>query len=403
VSARLSLAALLALATPVSAGEPALPVTVDLFQAGQGGYELYRIPGLVVTSKGTLLAYCEARKGSRSDWGTIDLLFRRSTDGGKTWSDPYPAGRVAGPHTKNPVALAQKLADPDTITYNNPVAIADRQAGTVHFLFCLEYMRCFYQRSDDDGVTFSKPVEITAAFEPFREKFAWKVLATGPGHGIRMTSGRLLVPVWLSTGTGGHAHRPSVVATIFSDDAGKTWKAGDIVASATDPLTNPNETAAEQLCDGQVVLNIRSESKENRRAVAFSKDGSSSWSRPAFDDALAEPVCFGSLCRLSAKPADDRDRLLFANPDHLGRADGKERPGQGRDRKNLTVRLSYDEGKTWAASRVLDPGPAAYCDLAAGSDGAIYCLYERGGYKTLTLARFDTAWLTAGKDRFPAK
>jgi sialidase-1 len=391
------------------AAEPLLD-KIDLFEAGKDGYALYRIPGIVVTAKGTLLAYCEARKSDRSDWCTIDILMRRSTDGGKNWSAAKKIAEVAGPFKKNSVALAQKLAQPDDVTYNNPVAIVDAKAGAVHFLFCLEYMRCFYQRSDDDGQTFSKPVEITSVFEAFRKDYDWKVLATGPAHGIQLKNGRLVVPVWLSTGTGGHAHRPSVVSTIISDDQGKTWKAGEIAANATDPLTNPNETVVAQLSDGRVMLNMRSESKPHRRAVTFSTDGATGWSKPAFDDQLQEPICMASLCRLTEKPKVDKDRLLFANPDNLDRADGKAEAGKSRDRKNLTVKLSYDEGKTWAVSKPLEPGPSAYSDLAVGPGGSIYCLYERGKpdakgsspYQLLTLARFNLEWLTEGKDRVAA-
>jgi sialidase-1 len=368
----------------------------DLFEGGKGCYQLYRIPGLVATKKGTLLAYCEARKSDRGDWGTIDLLLRRSTDGGRTWSAPRNVARVKGPHRKNPVALAQKLARSDDVTYNNPVAIADHRTGAVHFLFCLEYMRCFYQRSDDDGQTFPAPVEITSTFERFRKHYAWKVLATGPGHGIHLQRGRLLVPVWLSTGTGGHAHRPSAIATIYSDDGGKTWQAGDIVADDTGPLINPNEATAVELAGGRVMLNIRSESKQHRRAITTSPDGATKWSRPSFDDQLVEPICMASLCRYDAR------RILFANPHNLGRERGKAVAGQGRDRKNLTVKLSSDEGKTWSVSRVLDPGVSGYCDLAVLPDGTICCLYERGSrdgksfYATraLTLARFNLDWLT---------
>jgi sialidase-1 len=393
----------------LGAAEPSL-TRIDLFEAGKGGYEVYRIPGIVATSKGTLLAYCEARKSGRGDWGAIDLLLRRSSDGGKTWSDPYKIAQVDGPHTKNPVAVRQKLGNPGDVTYNNPVAIADHATGAVHLLFCLEYMRCFYQRSDDDGKTFTRPREITDTFESLRKDYDWKVLATGPGHGIQLQNGRLLVPAWLSTGTGGHAHRPSVVTTISSDDGGKTWQRGEIVANETDPLTNPNETAAVQLADGRVMLNIRSESKQHRRAVAFSKDGSSDWTRPVFDEKLLEPICFASLCRLTQKPTQDRNRLLFANPDNLDRADGKARPGQSRDRKNLSVRLSYDEGQKWEVSRTLEAGVSGYCDLTVGPDGAIYCFYERGGTdgksafltRSLTLARFNLEWLTNGKDQLPA-
>ncbi|MGC3966856.1 MAG: sialidase family protein [Pirellulales bacterium] len=170
------------------------------------------------------------------------------------------------------------------MTYNNAVGFADRD-GTVHFLFCLEYCRCFYIRSDDDGQTFSKPVEITSAFEKFRSEYDWKVLATGPAHGIQLRSGRLIVPVWLSTGTGGHAHRPSVTSTIYSDDHGRTWHAGDIAVPNTDEWVFPNETVVVELADGRVMLNVRSESKNHRRIVTISPDGATGWSTPKFDDA----------------------------------------------------------------------------------------------------------------------
>src|SRR5204863_4843812 len=131
-----------------------------------------------------------------SDWDAIDILLRRSPDDGKTWSEPKRVADVPGPKAKNPAALALKFVNPEDVTCNNPVLIAGRD-GAVHFLFCLEYQRCFYTRSDDDGQTFSKPVEITPAFEKFRKDYDWKVLATGPNHGIQLRSGRLLVPVWL--------------------------------------------------------------------------------------------------------------------------------------------------------------------------------------------------------------
>jgi sialidase-1 len=397
MNSRAVLTVILGLSTAAHA-PAADPVKHDLFEAGKGRYALYRIPGLVVTPKGTLLAYCEARKTGRGDWGAIDLLLRRGTDGGKTWSDPQQLPPVPGPHRKNPAALAQKLADPSAVTYNNPVAIPDAKTGAVHFVFCLEYMRCFYCRSDDDGRTFSAPVEITPTFDRFRKDYEWKVLATGPGHGIQLKNGRLLVPVWLSSGTGGHAHRPSVVSTVYSDDGGKTWERGAIAATETDPLTNPNETVAVQLADGRVMLNIRSESKRHRRAVAFSPDGATNWTKPVFDDALLEPICMAGICRVSESPPADRNRIVFANPHNLERSTGKAVPGQGRDRKNLTIKLSYDEGRTWPVSKPLEPGRSGYSDLAAGPGGAIHCFYERDG-RFLTLATFDLAWLTDGKDR----
>jgi len=403
---KMALATTVLLLAGLASGADPLLEKVDIFKAGDDGYTLYRIPGIVVTAKGTVLAYCEARKSDRGDWGPIDIVMRRSTDGGKSWSPMQSIANVEGPKTKNPVAIAQKLVSGDKdVTYNNAVAIADSN-GAVHMLFCLEYMRCFYQRSDDDGLTWTKPVEITSTFEAFRPHYDWKVLATGPAHGIQLKNGRLIVPVWMSLGTGGHAHRPSIVSVIYSDDLGATWKAGDIAAPNTEETINPNETVIAQLADGRVMLNIRSESKANRRLVSTSADGATGWSKPAFHSELLEPICMASLVRFSEAPAKDKNRLLFANPHNLERADGKTTPGLGRDRKNVSIKLSYDEGQTWPVSKTLEAGFSGYSDLAVLPDGTALCFYERGStdgkniYKTglLTVARFNLEWLTDGKD-----
>lgn len=374
------------------------PQRQTIFQSGQGGYAQYRIPGIVVTRKGTILAYAEARKSLRGDWNTIDIVLRRSTDNGRSWSPSRLIAQVDGPKSKNPVALLQNLANTNEVTYNNPVAIADRKSGAVHFLFCLEYMRAFYMRSDDEGQTFSKPVEITAAFDSFRPEYPWKVLATGPGHGIQLRNGRLLVPVWLSTGTGGHAHRPSVASTIYSDDSGKTWHRGDISVPDTPEFVFPNETAAAQLSDGRVLLNVRTESKTHRRTIVTSPDGAKNWSAPRFDQQLLEPICFGTILSLGGK------RLVFANPDNLKKGDTDGEPGKNRDRKNLTVHFSSDDAATWKSKRVIEPGWSGYSDLAQASDGKILLFYELGAkdgtaFQTasLELAAFPISWLNSKK------
>ncbi|MBA4020633.1 MAG: exo-alpha-sialidase [Pirellula sp.] len=399
--------AIASVCTTLRAAEPLLE-QIPMFESGKEDYAIYRIPGLIVTAKGTVLAYCEARRTGKSDWDTIDIMLRRSTDGGKTFSPRQKIADVPGPHIKNPVALAQKLAEPTDITYNNAVGFADRD-GSVHFLFCLEYSRCFYIRSDDDGQTFSAPVEITGAFEKFRSDYDWKVLATGPAHGIQLRTGRLVVPIWLSTGTGGHAHRPSVTSTIYSDDHGRTWKAGDVAVPNTEEWVNPNETVIVELADGRVMLNVRSESLNHRRLVTVSPDGATGWSKPKFDDALLEPICMASIVRFSAQPTGDKNRIVFANPHNLSRLDGKEDAGKSRDRKNISIKVSYDEGQTWEVNKVLEPSYSAYSDLAVLPDGTILCLYETGrksdkekkkstSYAGLTLARFNMEWLTDGRD-----
>ncbi|MFN8687698.1 MAG: exo-alpha-sialidase [Acidobacteriota bacterium] len=371
------------------------PFRTDVFTTGDQGYAMFRIPGLTVTPKGALLAYAEGRKSSSSDWADIDIVVRRSEDGGATWSDLKAIGKLPATPAQNPAAA--RLGRPAShITYNNPVAFADRKKGLVHFIYCVEYMRAFYLRSDDDGRTFSAPVEITSTFDQFQKDYAWKVFATGPGHGIQLRNGRLLVPVWLSTSET-NPHKPSVAATIYSDDHGKTWKRGDIAVPSQGEVVDPSETVAVQLASGRVMLNARTISPRHRRVVLTSKDGATKWSAPRFQQELVEPICFGSLVRHSGK------KLLFVNPDNLLKAGLEGAPGQSRDRRNLTIRLSEDDGETWKTQRVIDPGWTAYADLNTSPDGAIYVLYERGEpdparlrIASLTLVHFPLAWVRAG-------
>jgi len=371
------------LAWPVFGAESSFQTT-RLFEGDSGGYKLYRIPGIVVTKRGTILAYTEARRTGNGDWDSIDVLMRRSTDGGATFSPQAVTARAPGKIERSSVAVERKQGRPGDVTYNNPVAIADAN-GAVHFLFCLEYMRAFYMRSDDDGQTFSVPVEITGVFHEFRPEYAWRVIATGPGHGIQLRSGRLLVPVWLALGTVGNGHHPSVNATIYSDDHGVTWHRGEIAMLSTARFPDPNETSAVELDDGSVMLNVRTEASENRRAVVTSKNGATHWSAPQFAVDLPDPICFASMARLTPS------RILFVNPDSLVRA-------------NLTVRLSYDEGRHWTVKRTVEPDATGYADLAVMPDGTILCLYEAVSARhDEMLARFNLEWLTEGKDSLKGK
>jgi sialidase-1 len=320
------------------------------------------------------LAYCEARNPTASDWGNIDLLLRRSVDCGKTWLPPPNVPKVAGPHRTNPAAPGRKLTDERWVTYNNPVAVADRSGDGAHFLFCLESMRAFYTRSGDGGATFEPPIEITDCFEGFRANYDWKVIATGPGHGIPTRRGRLVVPVWLSPATGGNAHRPSVTATIFSDESGRSWRAGEIAVPDTSETSLPNEASIAEPRGGRVLLNVRSESQDGHRILVESPDGAIRWSRPRFNADLVDPVCFGSMLRLGGGKT-----LVFAVPAE-------------RARRNLTLRISRDGGRSWRVSRSISTGRAGYSDLAEGGDGqSILRFYERGA---LTEGRFRAARLT---------
>jgi sialidase-1 len=375
-----------AVLTPAAlpAAEPLFEQT-DVFPAGLNGVTLYRIPGIVVTPKGTALAYCEARKDSKADWGEIEIHLRRSTDGGKTWE---PAKQIAH-HGDRIEGNPRKKKDGGEReqTVNNPVAIVDRDTGAIEFLYCVNYARCFSMRSTDDGVSWSPPVEITAAFEPFRRHYDWKVIATGPGHGIQLKSGRLVVPIWLAYGKIGD-HSPSAAATIYSDDHGKTWRAGDLAVPNADGFDNPNETMLAELSDGRVMLVTRSVSKASRKILVTSPDGATGWSRPAFHDQLWEPICMASIVAHPSRPGT----LLFSNPHSLALdADGKEIPGGRGKRQNLSIKLSRDDGKTWPVNKTLNAGLSAYSDLAVLPDGTVLCLYE--GDDRMIAARFNLDWL----------
>ena len=378
-------------ALQLTAIEPLFEKT-DVFPPGLNDITRYRIPGIVVTPKGTVLAYAEARKNSSSDWGEIEIHLRRSMDGGKTWEAGKPIAHLGARLEGNP---HKKEGGEKEQTVNNPVAIVDRATGAIEFLYCINYARCYSMRSIDDGLTWSTPSDITATFEPFRKHYDWKVIATGPGHGIQIKSGRLVVPIWLAYGKDGD-HGPSAAATIFSDDHGKTWQAGDLCLPNEGDFSNPNETMITELSDGRVMLVARSMSKANRKIVTISPDGARDWTKPAFHNQLWEPVCMASIVSYPSKPGT----LIFSNPHTLkfGK-DGQEVPASRGKRENLSIKLSSDDGKTWPVNKTLDAGPSAYSDLAVLPDGTVLCLYE--GKADIQVARFNLEWIADNKALSP--
>jgi sialidase-1 len=374
------------------AAEPFLEKTV-LFEELSNGFTLYRIPGIVVTAKGSVLVYCEARKFSGADRGEIEIHLRRSTDGGRTFS---PAKQVAhmGPRlARNPHMSDEKkgkdMGGPDEQTVNNPVAIATRE-GVVHLLYCVEYMRCFYLRSEDDGIHWTKPIEITSTFENFRNELDWQVIATGPGHAMEMENGRLCVPFWMAT-YDSEASLRKAVGVIFSDDAGKTWQRGEIaIPGAGEPNIVP-------LADGRALITARNSNSRDRRLVSYSPDGAGGWSKPAFAEDLPEPGCMAGIIAHPGNSTLSGPLVLFSNPHTTAREHSA--------RRDVTIKLSRDGGMTWPVKKTLQPGPSAYSDLAVLPDGTVLCFYESGtdkpvvirkrdwAYANLTLARFNLEWI----------
>ena len=278
-----------------------------------------------------------------------------------------------------------KVADMGEDTVGNPTPVVERKTGTIFLLMTSNPGAATEQqiagrapgasrtvwitRSRDDGATWATPLEITSQVK--RSDWTW--YATGPGNGIQLRNGRLVVPCDHNRQDGNTRHSH----VIYSDDRGTTWRIGGVAEDKT------NESAVAELKDGSLLLNMRSYHGKNRRAVARSRDGGLTWSAVELDDTLIEPVCQASL--IAAVPAGRKPdgRLLFSNP-------------AATTRTRMTVRLSEDDGRTWNASRVLYEGPSAYSSLAMLRSGAVGVLYESGErqpYERITFARFDVAWI----------
>ena len=333
---------------------PPLTPEVTVFRAGEDGYHTYRIPALVATKKRTLLAFCEGRRSARGDSGNIDVLVKRSTDQGRTWS------------------RASTVADFDGDTIGNPAPVADRQTGVIWLPLTRNpgevtekeilarttrgTRTVWMTSSRDDGHTWSTPADITAT----TKLPDWTWYATGPGNGIQTRTGRLVIPC--DHNRGPESERWSHV--IYSDDHGSTWKLG----GAAGPQCN--ECAVAELSDGSLLLNMRSYAGRNRRATSVSRDGGLTWAAPVLDDALLEPVCQASMIRYGKRG------LLFANP-------------ASTKREKMTVRVSRNGGRTWTGERVVYAGPAAYSNLVELPRGGVGLLYEKGEkspYETIAFA-----------------
>jgi len=341
---------------------PPAPSSVEVFTSGQDGYHTYRIPAVVRTGRGTLLAFCEGRRHGRGDAGDIDLLVKRSRDGGRTWS------------------AAITVADFGADTIGNPAPVLDRRTGIVWLLLTRNpgdvperniapgisgpTRTVWVTSSSDDGQSWTPPADITASVKPVE----WSWYATGPVNGIQLRSGRLVIPCDHKRADAFYSH------VIYSDDRGKTWRLGGSAGPGG------NESTMVELADGALMLNMRSYRGSNRRLVSISRDAGLTWSAPVADEALVEPVCQGSLIRYG-KPG--KRLLLFANPASTRRV-------------NMTVRLSRDDGKTWDIGHSLHSGPAAYSNLIDLGRGWVGLLFERGEngpYERITFARIPFKWL----------
>lgn len=319
-----------------------------LYSAGENGFCHNRIPGIVACKNGTMLVYYECRMG-RNDWSVSEIGMKTSADGGKTWSaERY----IASGGGKN--------------TVNNPV-MAVLPDGKIMFVWLENYKRVFCKTSTDEGETWSEPVEITDTFEEFRDEYAWSCAATGPGHGIVTTFGRIVLSVWLASNPMNiFAHHPSVAATVYSDDGGRTWHRGEIL-SAKD-AEDLNEACLAETSRG-IHINLRHVTKKHRRYVALSDDGAGNWCDMHYDENLPDPVCAAGMCSRG-------DMLYFSN------CDAEE------GRVNVSLSRSADFGETWEKLRLNESG--GYSDVCVNpATGTAFVVYESQNENEIRVAEVE--------------
>lgn len=336
--------------------------SVVVFRAGEDGYDNYRIPALITAKDGTLIAFAEGRKHF-SDAGDIDLLCKRSTDGGKKWG------------------TQQVVWDEGENTCGNPCPVLDIKTGTIWLLMThnlgsdheKEIIRGTSQQSrtvwvchsEDNGLRWSAPREITSEVKDA----AWGWYATGPGIGIQILhgphAGRLVIPADFSyrdAASGDKNLYQYGSCSFYSDDHGASWHPGGTIT----PKVNECQLAEVPGKKGILMMNMRSYFGRNYRAVSISRDGGQHWTPPQDAPELIEPVCQASFLLYQGRSRHVRACLLFLNP------------ASTRSRRNMTLRASFDRGRSWPVKKVLYAGPSAYSSLTELPSGDIGALYEAG-------------------------
>lgn len=401
-----------------------------VWDKGEGDVEGYRIPGIVVSAKCTVLAFTEARI-DYSDQTPNHVVLKRSVDGGLTWSPTIYIEKSNGDYWAANKKQTDPLNDPDKKeVWTNVAPIVDYTTGRIFFFYSLNegeisgmnlqrYTKVFYKYSDDDGETWSSRKEVTSLFHvkkdgtPNKDENGNFILNSdgfpsdylgrtfhmpGPGHGIQLTSGRLLLQIWNRTALGkidkeGKSipipieNRRYGVSTIYSDDHGESWQFG----SSFGEDIHMNESRMVELEDGNVYMNARYiiPGKNAYRASAVSYDGGTSWEDMKIDNNFP----FSNQCDGGLNKAIDlktgKSYLIYS----------KNESSEGR--KSLTVRLSDDNGKTWPISKVLDPGAVLYSDIAILPDNTILILYETGKGKPVYCIRTNFDWILDESEQLP--
>ena len=349
-----------------------------MFRSGEDGYASYRIPAVIEAADGTLIAFAEGRVSGAADDGNVDLLAKRSSDGGSTWGEL----QVVADMESNFIGNASPVVDSES---GRVVLLATYKAGTDSEVEILtgtgaDTSREYLLTSDDNGETWSEPVDITESVKAPD----WRWYSVGPGHAFQIQSGphagRMVAAANHSDGAlnyGAHL--------LLSDDGGETWRIGASDTPQGGPL-HPNEATAAALPDGTIVVSARDQdgSDEWHRLRTTSTDGGESFVAPFADQVgLVMPVVQASMLWFAGTDGEDAP----------GGASGTlllSGPSDTQERIDLRVRTSADDGVTWSEGFLVGPGPAAYSDLVALPGGVVGVLLETGDAKANERIDFAT-------------
>ncbi|MGX5820313.1 sialidase family protein [Chitinophaga lutea] len=352
---------------------------VTVFESGTEGYKSFRIPTIVRLPNGQLLAFAEGRVGNAGDFGDIDIVMKRSTDNGDTWS------------------ALQVVADNKDLQAGNPAPVVDvtdpAYPGGRVFIFYNTgnnhesevrkgngLREAWYRASPDGGKTWEAPVNVTKqVHRPRQLGFSedWRCFFNTPGHAMQFTEGphkgRIFVATNHSAGAPMPKFREYRASGYYSDDHGKTFRISEDVS-----FEGGNEAIAAPLTNGRLMMNIRNQQGNVKaRIVALSPDGGATWDTAYFDHQLPDPVCQGSILPLGVSKG--KTILAFSNAADTAKRD------------NLTLRISTDDGRTWKRRYTIDStgqaGNAAYSDLVITGKREVGVLYEKNKYQQILFTK----------------
>ena len=352
-----------------------LPESTDIFVSESEGYNTFRIPSLWQSSEGVILAFAEGRE-SKSDHAANDIVLKRSTDGGKSWSKLQVVAEQGDDCLNNPMIVEDERNGRLLLMYQKyPLGYHERHVGTGYDSDTI--CRSYIQHSDDSGASWSSAREITQMVK----RPTWVTsIAGGPGNGIQLKSGenkgRLLMP--FNQGPAGFWK----VYAVYSDDGGESWEYGEVAFEKS--LGMGNEVQMVELSDGRIMINSRSANGSKLRKTALSSDGGENWTGLIDEPQLIEPQCMGSILSVS----DDSNSipvLLFSIPNTKN------------GRRYGTIKFSLDDGTSWSSGKCIYNGSYAYSSLADLGSGSFGVLFEKDDYETISFLRTDIKWLTRKK------